>query len=299
MTSIWIVAHDLGVASELAKGAGALGGTVNAVLIGDQPVPGAAVTYTAAPPDGGLIEGWAKPISDCLAAEAARLVLFGNDLQSRLLAGLVASYLKTSVRNVTGVAIAGGTITTTRALYGGLAAATDVLGDGPAVLVVGAGALPEATAEPAAGEATPLPGDPAMTGCKLVETRPKQVQAVNLAAAKKVVGVGRGFAAEEDLALARELANAFGAEVACSRPIAEGVGWLPVERYLGVSGTTIKPDVYIAIGISGQVQHMVGVNRSKTIVAINKDKSAPIFEQADYGIVGDLYEVVPALASAL
>jgi electron transfer flavoprotein alpha subunit len=114
-----------------------------------------------------------------------------------------------------------------------------------------------------------------------------------------VVGVGRGFAAEADLDLARTLAVKLGAELACSRPIAEGVDWMPAERYLGVSGATIKPDLYLAVGISGQVQHLVGVNGAKVIVAVNKDKNAPIFASADFGVVGDLYQVLPELAKNL
>lgn len=298
MTSIWIVAHNFDAAAELVSGAKALGTSIGVVLIGDSAVPGADMTVLA-PPHSGLLEGYAKPIADYLAAESSQLVLFSNDMQSRLLAGLVAAHLQTSVRNVTGITAQGTDITVTRALYGGLATATDHLDGGVTVLVVGAGALPEPIDQPGAGEVRPLVGEFDMPGCQVIETKAKQVQAVNLASAKKVVGVGRGFAAEEDLSLARELASKIEAEVACSRPIAEGVGWLPVERYLGVSGATIKPDLYIAVGISGQVQHMVGVNRAKTIVAINKDKNAPIFAQADYGIVGDLYEVVPALVQAL
>jgi electron transfer flavoprotein alpha subunit len=136
-------------------------------------------------------------------------------------------------------------------------------------------------------------------GVVLIETRAKGGESVDLTAAKRVVGVGRGFAAESDLELARVLAAKLGAEVACSRPIAEGVNWMPAERYLGVSGATIKPDLYLAVGISGQVQHLVGVNHSKVIVAVNKDPKAPIFAQADFGVVGDLYQVLPALTAAL
>ncbi|MEA5051904.1 MAG: FAD-binding protein, partial [Propionicimonas sp.] len=120
-----------------------------------------------------------------------------------------------------------------------------------------------------------------------------------LGAAKRVVGVGRGVAAEADLELARELAGRLGAELACSRPIAEGVNWMPAERYLGVSGATIKPELYLAVGISGQVQHLVGVTNAKVIVAVNKDKNAPIFSHADFGVVGDLYQVLPELLKAL
>ena len=82
-------------------------------------------------------------------------------------------------------------------------------------------------------------------------------------------------------------------------PVAEGLGWLPTERYVGVSGATIRPDLYLAVGISGQVQHMAGVNHAKVIVAINRDKNAPVFGQADLGVVGDLYDVLPALTNAL
>ncbi|WP_226963138.1 FAD-binding protein [Sutterella seckii] len=113
------------------------------------------------------------------------------------------------------------------------------------------------------------------------------------------VGVGRGIAKEADLALADALAKAIGAEVGCSRPIAEGEHWMERERYIGVSGVLLKGDVYVALGISGQIQHMVGVNDCGTIIAVNKDKNAPIFNYCDYGIVGDIYKVLPELTKAL
>ncbi|MCL1848011.1 MAG: FAD-binding protein, partial [Coriobacteriia bacterium] len=119
------------------------------------------------------------------------------------------------------------------------------------------------------------------------------------AAASRVVGGGRGFGAEADLGLARDLAAALGAELACSRPITESENWMARERYIGVSGAVIKPELYFAVGISGQIQHMVGVSQARTIVAINKDKNAPVFKHADVGIVGDLYDLLPALTAAL
>ena len=105
--------------------------------------------------------------------------------------------------------------------------------------------------------------------------------------------------AAHHLSLAAALAAKLEAELACSRPIAEGVNWMPAERYLGVSGATIKPELYLAVGISGQVQHLVGVNHSKVLVAINSDKNAPIFAHADFGVVGDLYQVLPELTKSL
>jgi electron transfer flavoprotein alpha subunit len=123
-------------------------------------------------------------------------------------------------------------------------------------------------------------------------------QAVDLAQAERIVAVGRGIRNQEHLALMERLAAAMGAELAASRPICDA-GWLAMERQIGSSGQTVAPKLYVAIGISGAIQHLVGMKGSRTIVAINKDPDAPIFEVADYGIVGDLFEVVPAMIEAL
>jgi electron transfer flavoprotein alpha subunit len=123
-------------------------------------------------------------------------------------------------------------------------------------------------------------------------------QAVDLSQAERIVAVGRGIKAQEHIALAERLASALGAQLAASRPICDS-GWLPMERQVGSSGQTVAPKLYVALGISGAIQHVVGMKGARTIVAINKDADAPIFEIADYGIVGDLFEIVPALISAL
>jgi electron transfer flavoprotein alpha subunit len=133
----------------------------------------------------------------------------------------------------------------------------------------------------------------------LRETRTRPAAKVNLATARKVVCVGRGLAKAEDLALVEELARLLGAEVACTRPLAEGLDWLPRERYIGISGATVRPDLYLGIGVSGQAQHTIGMSEARVVAAINKDEGAPIFEQADYRIVDDLYTVVPALIACL
>jgi len=121
---------------------------------------------------------------------------------------------------------------------------------------------------------------------------------VDLSQAERIVAVGRGIKAQEHIALAERLAKALGAELAASRPICDS-GWLPMERQVGSSGQTVAPKLYVALGISGAIQHIVGMKGARTIVAINKDADAPIFEIADYGIVGDLFEVVPAIISEL
>jgi electron transfer flavoprotein alpha subunit len=134
---------------------------------------------------------------------------------------------------------------------------------------------------------------------ELLEVRPIEKSDVDLFGADTVVSAGRGFAEESELDLARELCTRLGAGFGCSRPLTEGLNWLPTSSYIGVSGLMLSPKVYVAIGISGQMQHMVGCNRAEVIFAINKDKNAPIFKQCDYGLVGDIKTVLPALCAAL
>ena len=136
-----------------------------------------------------------------------------------------------------------------------------------------------------------------------IRTKPLELfreakQAVDLTQAPILVAVGRGIKAPENIPLAEKLAKLLGGELAASRPICDE-GWLPMDRQIGSSGQTVAPKLYLALGISGAIQHVVGMKGSRTIVAINKDQNAPIFEVADYGIVGDLFEIVPALSEAL
>ena len=121
---------------------------------------------------------------------------------------------------------------------------------------------------------------------------------MDLTQAPLIVAVGRGIKSQENLPLVQELADALGAELAASRPICDNE-WLPMDRQIGSSGQTVAPKLYLAVGISGAIQHVVGMKNAQTIVAINKDPEAPIFDIADYGIVGDLFEIVPALTAAI
>ncbi|MCA1632812.1 MAG: electron transfer flavoprotein subunit alpha/FixB family protein [Acidobacteria bacterium] len=123
-------------------------------------------------------------------------------------------------------------------------------------------------------------------------------QAVDLSKADVIVAIGRGIKGQEHIALAEKLAAALGGDIAASRPICDA-GWLPIDRQIGSSGQTVAPKLYIALGISGAIQHLVGMKNSTTIVAVNKDPEAPIFDIADYGIVGDLFDVVPVLTEEI
>ena len=157
---------------------------------------------------------------------------------------------------------------------------------------------------------TAHPGGKAPVNKVTVELKPEQIRtkplelfkeaksAVDLTQAPVIVSIGRGIKAPENIPLAEALAKAIGGEMAASRPICDE-GWLPMERQIGSSGQTVAPKLYLALGISGAIQHVVGMKGARTIVAINKDQNAPIFEIADYGIVGDIFEIMPALTAAL
>jgi electron transfer flavoprotein alpha subunit len=140
---------------------------------------------------------------------------------------------------------------------------------------------------------------PSSSAIKVIERKVKAREAKDISEARVVVCVGRGMEKEEDLTIARQLAEAVSGSIGCTRPIAEELHWLPEEICIGLSGIQVKPDLYLGIGVSGQVQHVTGIRNAKVIAAVNKDENAPIFKASDFGIVGDLYDVVPKLISEL
>jgi len=244
------------------------------------------------------VDGFSEAIYAQVSKSQGSVLLVGGTLRGKSIAAYVAAKLNAGmVTDAKTLKIEGGKLLATRVLYAGLATCEEevVL---PAVATVRARTFhaPQAAATAGTVESVTVDGEPRIT---VGEVTPTGTAGVNINAASKLVSVGRGFRKKEDLKLAEDLAAALKAELACTRGVAEDEHWLPIERYIGISGQTVKPDLYLAVGLSGQVQHMVGCRESKVIVAINNDERAPIFEAADYGIVGDLYEVLPLLTAAL
>lgn len=164
--------------------------------------------------------------------------------------------------------------------------------------------IPPRTFEPAAvqtgrdGTVRELPAPPP-SALRILERRVRERETRDITEAKVVVAVGRGFEKPEDLSLARELAEALDGEIGCTRPLSDEHHWLPEDLCIGLSGVEVRPDLYLGLGISGQVQHVTGIRNARVIAAVNRDEEAPIFDVADFGIVGDLYDVVPKLIGEL
>ena len=214
----------------------------------------------------------------------------GNDIAPRL-----ASVLQTgAITDASELWVSDGNICAKRIIYGGNAVGS-FMSKGPVSIVTVAQGAYERPAGGSGGQIVDFSPDPGPGSVNLVNSVRKELGSVNLKDAEVIVSVGRGLKNKEDLQLARDLTAALGGELGCSRPIAADLEWLPAEHWVGLSGIKVKPRIYITLGISGQIQHLAGMRDSDTIIAVNTDPDAPIFQAADYGIVGDLYKVVPEL----
>jgi electron transfer flavoprotein alpha subunit len=250
-------------------------------------------------------DGFLLALQQLIQNERPTHVVFPHTYQVRDYAPALAARLgQVLIGDVTAIGIApdGSSPVFTRQLLGGrLNGAYLPVGAGPCFVSVQAGAFravtPEAAAPPEVTTFTPAI-DPTRIRTKPSEPFRASSQTVDLSSSQRIVAVGRGIKGAENLPLVQDLATALGADLAASRPICDA-GWLPMERQVGSSGQTVAPKLYLALGISGAIQHLVGIKGSQCIVAINKDPDAPIFEVADYGIAGDLFEVVPALTEAV
>ncbi|HEY7469379.1 MAG TPA: electron transfer flavoprotein subunit alpha/FixB family protein [Acidimicrobiia bacterium] len=287
-------ARELGDPTVVLLGAGST--TVMATL-GDH---GARRVLHADPGDRLPSAPLAAALAERAAAESPDLILFGQAYNDRDIAGRLAARLGVGVlSNASDVRLTGGGVETDHEILGGSQVATAGASQGPYIVLVRPKSF---TAEPVGGgapevEALDLPeGGPGEA--RVIESQVEEREGPQLGEAAIVVAGGRGLGSPEAYALVEQLGKKLGAATGATRAIVDA-GWVPYAKQVGQTGKTVKPDVYIACGISGAMQHLVGMKDSKTIIAINKDPDAPIFSIADLGVVGDVHKVLPKLIEAL
>lgn len=302
MQTIFVLSDEAAVLTELCSGARAAADQVTAILFGGEAAAAAACgadrLLFCQPSGGAVMEDYAAAVAEEVKKCPSALVIVSNSIRGRCLAGRLGVLLDTAVLTSVGsLERSGEGLVCRRMVYGGMAQRDEVFTKPYGIITVGAGVF-EAAPSGTQAAVSPFEGAP-QGGLKCVNRAEKKESGVDLVAAKRIVDVGRGLAKEEDLELCRRLAGALGAEVGCSRPVAENNKWLPKSSYMGITGVQVKPELILLLGVSGQIQHVGGISKSRVIVAVNKDKSAPIFKNADFGVVGDLYKVVPALIEKL
>jgi electron transfer flavoprotein alpha subunit len=302
MTTVWAFSESPDVAREVAAAASAIasGGTVVSVGLdgGDSSLAGDSKILLKAK---SRLAGSPQASAEALARAAKELnpdvILVGSTRNGKETAARLAIKLgRSCVSDIFGLSLSDGALKGKRNVFAGKLMA-EVSSPLPCVATVKVGvysALPASQAKAAEKDVGDVP-----TSTKLVERQEKKKGTVDLKNAKLIVAAGRGVKKKEDLSLISDLASELGGAVGCSRPLSSDMGWLPEEHHIGLTGISVHPDLYVAVGISGQLQHVAGIKDSKVIAAVNTDKSAPIFEASDYGIVGDLYSVIPAIIKEL
>ena len=306
---IWVFSEKADLLAELVNGARSLadGKPVAAVVTGSHAQAEAAqslgadrVLWLGPLPEGYMVEDCVPTLINAVEEARPRMVLVGATRRGRVVAGRLAARLNlTALTDVLEFQQEGGDLSVRHMIFGGGAERIDRPLREPVIATVGPGVFQSENGSGSTAEITEFPFIEPTVRAKLRERKPRQVARVNLAAARKVVCAGRGLGKQEDLGMIEELARVLGAEVACTRPLAEGFDWLPRERYIGISGAVIKPDLYLGVGVSGQAQHIIGMSESRIVVSVNKDTAAPLNAQADYVVAEDLYRFIPALIEAL
>jgi electron transfer flavoprotein alpha subunit len=297
--------------SEASKIKGALGGDVAALVIGAPGMKAAAGSLGAAGADKVLVtaadwldryngDAYSRIVAAAVKKEGASVVFIAATLDGKDLAGRVAALLDAGLAaDATAVAVEGGKLAITRPIYAGKVYATLEIKTATQVVSVRPNSFPVA---PTAGAgkvedfASPIAAD--AVGSKVLEVKAGKSEKADLTEAERIVSGGRGLKGPEHFKLLEDLAAEIGATVGASRAVVD-LGWRPHADQVGQTGKTVSPNLYIAVGVSGAIQHLAGMSTSKCIVAINKDKDAPIFKVADYGIVGDLFEVVPRMTAEI
>ncbi len=306
MSKIWIIAENTAWMAVLAACAKSLqpDAEITAFVNGDEAAAkqgvalGAQAAFALPLPADAPWENYTPVLAEKARADAPAVILLSASKRCRDMAAQLGAFLDAPCfSNVKNLALTAEGVSGDTLVYGGAGVAHAASKTKTVLATVAAKAcdpaLPDASRSGAVAVLAPAAGSAEVTA-----RLPKAEQSVNLDDAAKVVGIGRGVSDQKDLAAIEALAKAIGAEMACSRPIAEFFKWLPEERYIGISGQQIKPQLYLAVGISGQAQHYYGVRDAKVIVSVNKDAEALLNQNADYYIVGDWKEVVPNLIKA-
>jgi len=309
MAGVWILAENRGQTLELLNIgrdlASKMGTNLTAFLWQDRELAEEYISHGAdevmllpSLPEDQSLDAYIPVIAEEAQKEDPDIFLLAATMRGKEMAARIATRLNTGLCSdciSLNLDENGKTLEMERLAFGGAAVQKVICPTRPVMVTI-----PPRTFEPAEkqdgrkGEIKDLPSPPP-SPVKVLERKPKEREAKDIAEASVVVCVGRGIEKEEDMALARELADVLGGEIGCTRPISEEMHWLPEELCIGLSGVHVKPELYIGLGVSGQVQHVTGIRDAKVICAINKDKNAPIFDAADYGVIGDLYDVVPKL----
>lgn len=295
----------LGGARQLVESTG--GKTAAIIVGGDQDAAdaismGADHVYLITQPTDRPLDDAVPTIAEIVTKHEPDLILIGATRRGKAIAARLAAAIDTAaIVDIKGIEPDDGSVKARHMVFGGAAIQVEKSLGNVTVATVGQSQFTPETADPShSGQVEAVEFvEPAVKVTK-IESKPKPVSSVDLSTSKVVVCAGRGFQAKEDLSIAADLADTLDGDVGCTRPLTEGEEpFMEAERYIGVSGKTIKPDLYIGVGVSGQTQHTVGMLESKLVVAIDKNPNAPMFRQCDFGVVGDLYEVVPALTQAL
>jgi electron transfer flavoprotein alpha subunit len=313
MAGIWIVAETREQALELLGAGRSLAPDMGAALT-------AIVRQEAGPPDEFIARGadevlllpalppdqpfgaYLPAIEQEAKTGSPDLILFNATARGKEMAARLAARLNCGLcSSCTALSFdkGAGAVVMERLAYGGAAIQKLTSSTKPVIVTV-----PPRSFEPAQplegrqGKARELPAPPA-SAVRIIEKKPKEKVAKDITEARVIVCAGRGFDKKEDLGLARQLADALGGELGATRPLTEEVHWLPEDLCIGLSGVQVKPELYVGLGVSGQVQHMTGVRGAKVVCAVNRDENAPIFPLSDFGIVGNLYDVIPKLIEEL